>query len=109
MWLLRTILFVLLLAFFVTLAVQNNGTPGVNVQLFGWTFTGLPLWVVIFASALAGFVVGMAVAAIREIRLRFDTGKLRRERDELQKEIVRLRAAPLEDAISARPTEDLMR
>ena len=103
MWLLRTIFFVILLVFFVVVAVQNSGSPGVTVKFFGWNQPDVQLWIVIFASALLGFLVGMIVSAVREIRLRFDTGKLRRERDELEREIARLRAAPL-DQYSSSPT-----
>ncbi len=106
MWLLKTLLFVVLLAFFVTLAVQNNDTPGVDVQLFTWTFLGVPLWVVIFSSAAVGFVLGMVVAAIREVRLRLDLGRLRRQKEELEKEITRLRAAPLEEVALTTSVED---
>lgn len=102
MWLLRTIFFVILLVFFVVIAVQNS-TPDITVKFFAWTQT-MPLWIVIFASALVGFVVGMVVSAVREIRLRLDSGKLRRERDEYQREIARLRAAPL-DQLSSSPDE----
>ena len=101
MWLLRTIFFVILLVFFVVVAVQNNESPGVTVKLFGWTQHMVPLWIVIFSSALLGFVVGMIVSAVREIRLRLDTAKLRRERDEFEREIGRLRAAPLDQYSSA--------
>ncbi len=96
MWLLRTIFFVILLVFFVAIALQNN-EPLVTVKFFAWTQAMVPLWIVIFASALVGFVVGMIVSVVREIRLRLDSGKLRRERDEYEREIGRLRAAPLDE------------
>jgi uncharacterized integral membrane protein len=102
-WLLRTILFVVLLVVFVVLAVQNTGTPVSSVQFFGWKQEMVPVWIVIFGSALVGFLAGLIVSGIREIRLRLEAAKLRRERNELQKEIARLRAAPLEE-ISASMT-----
>ncbi len=109
MWLLKTLLFVVLLAFFVTLAVQNNESPGVQIHLFGWTSVEMAVWVVIFISAVVGFILGMIVAAIREIRLRLDLGKLKRRNSELEKELVSLRAAPLEAAeIPAAGDEDGM-
>ncbi len=101
MWLLKTIFFVILLVFFVVVAVQNNESPGVTVKLFAWTQHMVPLWIIIFGSALFGFVVGMLVSVVREIRLRLDAAKLRRERDEFQREIARLRAAPLDDFSSS--------
>jgi len=99
-WLLRTIFFVILLVFFVAIALQNN-EPLVTVKFFAWTQPMVPLWIVIFASALVGFVVGMIVSVVREIRLRLDSGKLRRERNEYQREIKRLRAAPLDELSSS--------
>jgi uncharacterized integral membrane protein len=94
---------VILLVFFVAIAVQNSA-PDITVKVFTWTQT-MPLWIVIFASALMGFVVGMLVSVVREIRLRLDSGKLRRERDEYQREIARLRAAPL-DQLSSSVNDD---
>ena len=97
MWLLRIILFVALLVFFVALATQNNAEPGVDVKLFFWEFAGVKLWWVIFLSALLGFGIGILVSVVREIRLRLDVSRARRDRDQLQREIDHLRAAPLED------------
>ena len=97
MWLLRIVLFVALLVFFVALATQNNSDPGVDVSLFFWDFAGVKVWLVIFLSALLGFAVGILVSVVREIRLRLDFSRARRDRDQLQREIDHLRAAPLED------------
>jgi uncharacterized integral membrane protein len=96
-WLLRIILFVALLVFFVALATQNNADPGVDVKLFFWEVVGVKLWWVIFVSALMGFAVGILVSVVREIRLRMDVSRARRDRAQLQKEIDHLRAAPLEE------------
>lgn len=97
MWLLRTILFVALLVFFIVMAVQNHDEQGVTVKLFAWTMLGVPLWMVMFGSMLVGFVAGLLVAVVREFRLRMEHGKLKRERDELVREVSQLRAAPLQD------------
>lgn len=97
MWLLRTILFVALLVFFIVVAVQNHDEQGVTVRLFAWTMLGVPLWMVMFGSILVGFVGGLLVAVVREFRLRMDHGRLKRERDELDREVSQLRAAPLQD------------
>ena len=96
-WLLRTLLFVALLVFFIVLAVQNHDEQGVTLKLVGYTLMGVPLWMVMFGSILAGFLAGILVSVVRELRLRFDHGKLRRERDELAREVSQLRAAPLHD------------
>ncbi len=96
-WLLRTILFVALLVFFIVVAVQNHDEQGVTLKLFTWDWSGVPLWAVMFGSILCGFLAGMLISVVREIRLRLDHGKLKRERDDLEREISHLRAAPLHD------------
>lgn len=97
MWLLRTILFVLLLAGLVYVASQNNDPPGSTVHLFTWTFTEVRLWAVMFAAALVGFAAGLLVSVFREIRLRLDASHVRRELQTKEREINQLRAAPLHD------------
>ena len=97
MWLLRVFVFVLLLAVFVILAGQNNKEPGVDLELFVWSFTGIKLWWIMFAAALFGFLIGLLVSAFREIKLRMDFSKLRRDKIVLEREISELRAAPLHD------------
>lgn len=98
MWLLKTILFVILVIFFVALIAGNTSTS-VVVRFFTWESQPIYLWLVILGSILAGFVAGLFVTMVREFRLRLDQGKLKRERDELAREVGQLRAAPLDDLV----------
>ena len=97
MWLLRIIIFVALLIVLVVVAMQNNDDPGVDVQLFKWTFVGVRVWLVMLAATLIGFVAGLLVLLFREIQLRIVMGKIQRECGSLRREISDLRAAPLQD------------
>jgi uncharacterized integral membrane protein len=93
-WLLRIILFVALLVVLVWVGLQNDAP--VDVSIFGKSFTGVRLFVVMFVAALLGFVAGLLLSVWREVRLRFALGREVREKTLLQREVGELRAAPLQ-------------
>jgi uncharacterized integral membrane protein len=95
MWLLRTLLLTALVVAFVWVAIENSD-PVENVDLFGYEFASVRLFVVMFASALLGFVVGLLMSALRELRLRMQLSSERKERGLLEREVTDLRAAPIE-------------
>jgi putative membrane protein len=53
-YILGVFLFAILIAVF---AVQNAGA--VSIKLFFWTVPGIPLVLIIFGTALCGFVIGV--------------------------------------------------
>ena len=103
MLLLKTLLFVALLAALVFVGLNNN-TP-VSLDLFGWQFAGVPLYLALFGAALFGLIIGLAFAGVREIQWRVVLSRQRRESADVERELQGLRTASL-DAPSNRSPED---
>lgn len=103
MWLLRVLVFVALLVVLVWVGLQNDGP--VDVSLFGKTFVGVRLFVVMFVAALAGFVAGVLLSVWREVKLRMALGRETRAKALLQREVIDLRAAPLQGFDAEGPRE----
>ena len=109
MWLLRVVVFVLLLALLVVVALSNDAR--VDIKLLGWELLQVRLFLVIFGSAMLGFLVGLAFTGIREVQWRVARKRQGRELSELQEEVRKLRAAPVhgmgERAPATKPGDDL--
>jgi uncharacterized integral membrane protein len=93
-WLLRIVLFVGLLVVLVWVGLQNDAP--IDVSLFGKTFVGVRLFIVMFVAALGGFVAGVLLSVWREVKLRVALGRESREKTLLRREVSELRAAPLQ-------------
>ena len=94
MWVARILLFVALLSTFIWVALQN--TQLVDVRVFTKTFLGIRLFVVMFLSVLLGFIAGLLLAAMREVKLRMALAREHKAKVGLEQEIGGLRAAPLQ-------------
>ncbi|NCO21588.1 MAG: LapA family protein [Rhodobacterales bacterium] len=91
--------FVLTLAVcLVVVAVANRGV--VSVQLLpvemggflGWSWAvDLPLFIVIFASIVAGVLIGFIWEWLREHKFRADAARQRREKEQLQREMSQMK------------------
>ena len=92
MWVARILLFVALLSTFIWVALQN--TQLVDVRVFTKTFLGIRLFVVMFLSVLLGFIAGLLLAAMREVKLRMALAREHKAKVGLEQEIGGLRAAP---------------
>lgn len=87
----------------VTVALANRGPVTLYLlsgDLAGWVglerygipnSIELPLFMVIFASIVAGLLIGLVWEWLREHRIRADAAATRRDRDQLQREIGKLR------------------
>ena len=94
MWLLKTILFVVLLAMLVIVALAND-IP-VPLHLFGWHVEQAPLFLVMFGAALVGLLGGLLMTAIREVQFRMVLSRQARDKNLLEREVRDLRAAPID-------------
>ena len=95
MWLLRMVVLTAVFAVLVILAIQN-AEYHVDVAIFAWSFENVQLFLVMFLSLLAGFVLGLVVVAWREMKLRMRLGQERKAKSLLEREVQELRAAPLQ-------------
>ena len=77
----------------------------VTLDLFGWQFTGVPLYLALFGAALFGLIIGLAFAGVREIQWRVVLSRQRRQSADVERELQGLRTASL-DAPSHRSPED---
>lgn len=92
-WLLKIVIFVVLLVVLVLVAIGNDATVDVNLLL--WHVQGVRLFLVMFGAALFGFLAGLALAAVRELQWRVQVSKRQRTEQHLQREVDELRRAPL--------------
>ncbi|HKK71348.1 MAG TPA: LapA family protein [Candidatus Krumholzibacteria bacterium] len=94
-WLLKIILFVVLLALLVFVAVSNDAVVA-EIHLLGWHPTDVPVFLVMFGSALVGLFFGLAFTAVRELQWRMRVSRVLREQGKLKREVDHLRKSPLQ-------------
>lgn len=98
MWLLKTLLFIVLLAALVVVGLKNNSA--VSLDLFTWQLLDIPLYLVLYGAALFGLALGLGFAAVRELQWRMVLSRQRRESAEAAEELRGLRMASLDDPVS---------
>lgn len=103
-WLLKVIVFVVLLVLLVFVAVSNDGV--VDVHLLGWHFTEVRVFLIMLISAMVGLSCGLAFAAVRELQWRLHIGKQEREKGDLKREVHHLRKSPLTGLDETSPVGD---
>jgi uncharacterized integral membrane protein len=103
MWLLKTLLFVVLLGALVFVGLKNHDPVALN--LFGWHLAEVPLYLALYGAALFGLILGLLFAGVREVQWRVALSRQRRESAEAERELQGLRMASL-DAPSASTGDD---
>lgn len=96
MWILRWLLFLIVIFFLVGFLSQNS-EPKVQVQIITWQSPLLPLSFMLFLAALVGYIVSLLVAIINQLRLRSEISAHKRRNQALQNELERLRNFALEE------------
>ncbi len=96
MWILRWLLF-LIVIFFLVGFLSQNAEPKVQVQIITWQSPQLPLSFMLFLAALVGYIVSLLVAVINQLRLRSEISAQKRRNQALQNELERLRNFALEE------------
>ncbi len=98
--LLLGIVFMTVILFFAVLNLEET----VDIKLWAdaaHTYRDVPLVVAMFCAYLIGIVTYFVIAVARDIRLRTDIGRLRRENRSLLDEIHHLRGSVLDDLPTA--------
>jgi lipopolysaccharide assembly protein A len=106
MWILRWLLFIILL-FFLVGFLSQNADQIVSVRILGWQSPEMPLAYALILAGTAGYVLCLLVALVNQLRLRGQIGALRRRNRELQTELDRLRNFALEGEFSPAETTAL--
>jgi len=95
-WIVRGLLFLVLLFAMVYFFVTNSG-QSVDINLFGTSYLGVSMYWVVVVSFMLGFGTALVLALIREIRLQRDMSRLRKLTRDKDRELADLRTLPLRD------------
>jgi len=96
-WVLKGLLFLLLLFTMVYFFVTNSG-QSVDINFFGQSYLGISIYWVVVVSFLLGFAVSFILAAFREFRFHREIGRLKKEGATKDREIADLRTLPLQNS-----------
>jgi uncharacterized integral membrane protein len=91
------LLFVVLVVGFMIGFIVLNVDEKVNVNIFGQQFTNITLAMVCFYSFVAGMIFVLVFALADEIILRNTMKKLKKENENIKKELDALRNLPFEE------------
>jgi len=91
------LLFVILVIGFMIGFIVLNADVKVDVNIFGQQFTNIALSMVCFYSFVAGMVFVLVFALADEIVLRNTMNKLKKENNNIKKELDALRNLPFEE------------
>ncbi|MEL6645535.1 MAG: lipopolysaccharide assembly protein LapA domain-containing protein [Pseudomonadota bacterium] len=82
-------------------ALANRGEATLTVlpaelaNFAGWNYTAtLPMFIIIFASIVAGILIGFVWEWLREYKHRAEASSQRRAREELEREVTALKGPP---------------
>jgi len=95
-----TIVFLLLMVFFMVFAWQNQSEQ-VHVVLGTWDSGSLPVFLLILLSFGAGVVITSVIGIIEGMRIRMTNVRLRRKLKKLEGEVDSLRNLPLSNPLAA--------
>ncbi len=106
MWLVRMLLF-LVLVIVVTGFAMQNGAESATVKLWpGKIFFDVPLVLLLFEAFVLGAVVWFVVSIFHEVTLRTAIRRLKRENTDLNQEIAGLRSISLDVIEGESPDEE---
>ncbi|MEO0123617.1 MAG: LapA family protein [candidate division WOR-3 bacterium] len=91
------LLFVVVVIGFMIGFIVLNADKKVDVNIFGQQFTNIALSMVCFYSFVAGMIFVLVFALADEIVLRNTMNKLKKENNNIKKELDALRNLPLEE------------
>ncbi|RMF58737.1 MAG: LapA family protein [Calditrichaeota bacterium] len=98
MWAIRWFLAVVLILVVLGFALQNSSQE-VSVVFVPnvWQYSGVQLWMVIYASFGLGVIFWLIVSVFQVLQLKAEIRRLRRSNEEIQHELDSLRNLPIGD------------
>lgn len=96
MWIFRWILGALVIIVAIGFAMQNTNQQ-VVVQFLKWKSTGMPLWVVMYASFAVGVLFWLLVSIFQILTYKTSLRKKQKEIAKLKAELDRLRNVSVEE------------
>ena len=97
MWILKNLLWLLLLIGIGGFAILNVNGRVTEIRLPGVVYTDLQLTVVLFGTFVVGMLLAFLMTSVHYLKGRAAMGKLARENESLKAELRALRNLPLED------------
>jgi uncharacterized integral membrane protein len=108
MWFLRNLVWLVIMVLVVGFAILNVHETVSAVQLPGHLYKNLPANVVLFVAFVLGMLTAFALTLFHQLKVRAVVGRIRRENQELKRELSQLRNLPLEDLIPPEPARSLV-
>ena len=97
MWILKNLLWLLLLIGIGGFAILNVNGRVTEIRLPGVVYTDLSLTVILFGTFVVGMLLAFLMTSVHYLKGRAAMGKLARENESLKAELRALRNLPLED------------
>ena len=107
MWIIKWILWVIIVLFIIYFGTQNAQL--VNVNFIKWTSPDLHLWVVMYLSFGIGILTWLFASIFKVLQLKTEMRKVNKENTNLRQELDNLRNISIEDEASeiSEPEGDL--
>ncbi|HOX86822.1 MAG TPA: lipopolysaccharide assembly protein LapA domain-containing protein [bacterium] len=102
MWVIKWLLIAAVVILIIGFAMQNT-TQRVAVQFYQYRSIELPLWVVMYASFVAGLLFWLVVSIGRIVSLKRQLHKQHKESKNLRLELDSLRNASIDDSVIPKP------
>lgn len=97
MWLLKNLLWLVIMVLVVGFAILNMKETVSAIHLPGHAYSALSANVVVFTAFVLGMVAAFLLVLFQMLRVRAGMAAMRRENENLKKELNQLRNLPLED------------
>ncbi|TMQ53681.1 MAG: LapA family protein [Candidatus Eisenbacteria bacterium] len=97
MWILRNLVWLLIMIAVVGFAILNVNGRVTEVKLPGAAYVDLPLTLVLFGAFVLGMFLAFVMTSVHYLKGRAAIGRLARENQSLKEELRALRNLPLED------------
>jgi uncharacterized integral membrane protein len=97
MWILRNLIWLLIMIAVVGFAILNVNGRVTEVKLPGAAYVDLPLTLVLFGAFVLGMFLAFVMTSVHYLKGRAAIGRLTRENQSLKEELRALRNLPLED------------
>jgi uncharacterized membrane protein YciS (DUF1049 family) len=104
MWLLRNVVWLIIMVLVVGFAILNVHETVTAIILPGSVYRLVPANVVLFVVFVLGMATGFALTAIHQLRVRSAMNRMSRENQDLKRELNQLRNLALEDLNLAEPS-----
>ena len=96
MWIVKWIVWVLLLLFIIYFGAENS-TQKVHINFIKWRSAELQLWIVMYLAFGIGMLVWLFGSIFKVIQLKNDIRKLKKDNTNLRKEVDNLRNISIEE------------